>query len=224
MKISIVIPMLNEIETLPDLLAHLLLFKHGGCEIIFVDGGSCDGSKALVECAGFTLLNSTAGRAHQMNVGATHATGDVILFLHADTRLPLTAIKTITQALQQWRYQWGRFDVVIAGQSRLLKIVAFMMNLRSRVTKIATGDQTIFIRRSLFSSIGGFSEQPLMEDIELCQRLKPNFFPACLHDRVITSGRRWETRGVWRTIFLMWALRWHYWRGMSAEKVAAAYR
>lgn len=224
MKISIIIPMLNEIYTLPHLLDHLLPFKHQGCEIIFVDGGSCDGSAALVELAGFKIIYAPSGRAHQMNMGAMQATGEVIIFLHADTRLPIDAIKSITFTTEHWQYQWGRFDVVIAGQSPLLKIIAFMMNWRSRWSGIATGDQAIFIRRSLFFCIGGFPEQPLMEDVELSCRLRDKFQPACLKAKVHTSGRRWETRGVWRTIFLMWKLRWNYWRGVSAEEIAAAYR
>jgi rSAM/selenodomain-associated transferase 2 len=224
MKISIIIPMLNEIDTLADLLDHLLMFKHHDCEIIFVDGGSCDGSAALVEIAGFSIIHSTAGRAHQMNIGAAKATGEVMVFLHADTRLPIDAIQVITHATKDWQHQWGRFDVVITGQSAMLKIVAFMMNCRSRWSSIATGDQAIFIKRSLFICIGGFPEQPLMEDIELCRRLRDNFQPACVREKVFTSGRRWEARGVWRTIFLMWKLRWHYWRGVSADEIAAAYR
>lgn len=224
MKISIIVTMLNEIELLPDLFAHLLPFQRQGCEILFVDGGSDDGSAALAEISGFTVLHSTPGRARQFNNGAAYANGEVMLFLHVDSRLPIDAIEAIIPAMKQWKYQWGRFDVTISGQSLLLKMVAFMMNWRSLITSIATGDQAIFIRRSLFIRIGGFPEQPLMEDIELCKKLKKDFPPACLHQRVSISGRRWEIRGMWYTIFLMWKLRWKYWRGVSAEEIAAAYK
>ncbi len=222
MKLSIVIPILNEQMLLPDLLSHLQPFIENGCNVIFVDGGSQDDSVEFLELSHFKVLHSAEGRARQMNLGAAHASGDVVIFLHADTRLPVDALLAIDACLHQGRYDWGRFDVTIAGRSNMLKMVAFMMNLRSRLTGIATGDQAIFIRRSLFYRVGGFPDQPLMEDIELCRRLKP-LSPACLRQRVVTSGRRWETQGVWRTIFLMWRLRWNYWRGVAIEKIAAKY-
>jgi rSAM/selenodomain-associated transferase 2 len=224
MKISIVVPLLNEAKTLPALLEHLLNFKRRGCEILLVDGGSEDGSVALALLAEFSVIHCTPGRARQMNQGAALATGDMLIFLHADTRLPPNAYELIAQAMALGKYHWGRFDVVIEGQSPLLKLVALMMNLRSSLSSIATGDQAIFIRRSTFFHIGGFPEQPLMEDIELCKRLKQDFPPVRITTRVITSGRRWDERGVWRTIFLMWKLRWDYWRGVPVEKIAAAYR
>jgi hypothetical protein len=148
----------------------------------------------------------------------------VLLFLHADTTLPADAPAAIAQALA-WGADWGRFDVCIAGRSRMLPVVAAFMNRRSRWTGIATGDQAIFVRRTLFNSLGGFPDQPLREDIELSRRLRQRgHAPACLRQRVVTSGRRWDERGAWRTILLMWRLRWQYWRGTPAETLARMYR
>lgn len=224
MRISIIVPMLNEAETLPDLLAHLLPWQRCGCEVLLVDGGSRDGSAAMAECAGFTVLHAEWGRARQMNAGAQAASGEVLLFLHADTRLPAAADHLVRQALADATASWGRFDVQIAGRPPMLHVVGWMMNRRSRLTGIATGDQAIFVRRTVFKAIGGFPDQPLMEDVELSRRLKKRGAPACLKARVITSGRRWETRGVWRTILLMWRLRLAYWLGASPEQLARQYR
>lgn len=228
MRLSVIVPMLNEAAVLPDLLAHLLPLQRAGNEVLLVDGGSTDGSAHMARAAGFTVIDSAAGRARQMNTGAQQARGDVLLFLHADTRLPDGALQRVAHALggplDGAAPVWGRFDVRISGQSPWLKVVARMMNLRSRLSGIATGDQAIFVRRAVFQACGGFPEQPLMEDIELCKRLKRRSAPACLPDRVLTSGRRWESRGVWRTIVLMWRLRLAYWLGASAESIARAYR
>lgn len=224
MRISIIVPMLNEAEALPDLLAHLLPWLRCSCEVLLVDGGSRDGSVVLAECAGFTVLHAERGRARQMNAGAQVASGEVLLFLHADTRLPAAADHLVRQALADPQASWGRFDVQITGRSPMLRVVGWMMNRRSRLTGIATGDQAIFVRRTVFEAIGGFPDQPLMEDVELSRRLKKWGSPACLKARVITSGRRWETRGVWRTILLMWRLRLAYWLGASPEQLARQYR
>ncbi|MBA2660642.1 MAG: TIGR04283 family arsenosugar biosynthesis glycosyltransferase [Nitrosospira sp.] len=223
-NLSIIVPMLNELEELPSLLAHLLPWQRRGCEVLLVDGGSDDGSAALTEFAGFTVITSPAGRARQMNLGAQAAHGDVLLFLHADTRLPEGADALVQEALADGRFEWGRFDVCIEGRSWLLRVVAFFMNLRSRLSGIATGDQAIFVRRAAFEAVGGFPDQPLMEDIELSHRLKRHSPPACIEARAVTSGRRWETRGVCCTIFLMWRLRLAYWRGVAPEQLARAYR
>ena len=157
-------------------------------------------------------------------LAAAGAGGEVLLFLHADTRLPAGASRLIADALRDGTHRWGRFDVRIAGRPFMLRVVAWSMNVRSRWTGIATGDQAIFIDRTTFSSVGGYPDQPLMEDVELARRLCKLSRPACIASKVTTSGRRWETRGVWRTILLMWRLRWAYWRGASPHELAKAYR
>lgn len=222
MKLSIVIPMRNEASELPGLLQHLCVLRECAVEILLVDGGSQDGSASLARDAGFEVLDARAGRAHQMNAGAYASCGDTLLFLHADSRLPQTGVNAIAAALHT--HCWGRFDVRIMGKPLALRFVAAAMNLRSRLTGIATGDQGIFMTRDAFNAVGGFPEQPLMEDIEICRALKSLGPPACLAQRIETSGRRWERCGVFRTILLMWWLRWRYWRGTSADKIARAYR
>ena len=216
--------MLNEAEVLPELLTHLEQFKVDNCEVIFVDGGSSDGSDNLVKALGYPLIGSSPGRAKQMNAGAAQAVGDMLIFLHADTRLPSNALTQINQACAKGVFKWGRFDVTITGHSFWLKWVAVMMNWRSRVTQIATGDQAMFVRRELFIKLGGFPVQPIMEDIALSKKLKRQHKPACVKERVITSGRRWERRGVWRTILLMWLLRLLFSCGVSPRFLAAMYR
>lgn len=156
-----------------------------------------------------------------MNAGATQATGDILLFLHADTQLPVTATSDISLAMQ--RAEWGRFDVCLDSNAPMLWLVSRMMNWRSKLTGIATGDQAIFINKSLFEQIGSYPNQPLMEDIELCKSLKNIAKPACLSSKVITSARRWQQHGTWRTILLMWQLRFDYWRGESAESIKQRY-
>lgn len=222
--LSIVVPVLNEALTLPALFERLLPLSRHGCEVLFVDGGSTDESVAMIECAGFKVVNSQPGRAKQMNAGAAQAKGQTLLFLHADTALPFGAVECVHQALNGDLHQWGRFDVCITGQHWMLRVVGHMMNLRSRWTGIATGDQAMFMTRMVFDSVGGFPDQALMEDIELSKRLLSRSRPACIHHCVSTSGRRWETRGVWRTIFLMWRLRWGYWRGVPVGLLARAYQ
>lgn len=224
MKLSIVVPMWNEAAILPGLLDHLLPFARQGAEVILVDGGSEDGSAELARSAGFTVLQAARGRARQMNAGAAKASGDVLLFLHADTRLPAGASMLIEQALAEGRSVWGRFDVRIEGTSGWFPVITWLMNQRSRLTGIATGDQAIFVTRKAFAEVGGFPDQPLMEDVEISIRLKRLSPPACLRARVVTSGRRWETRGVWRTILLMWSLRLRYFLGTSPDVLARAYR
>jgi rSAM/selenodomain-associated transferase 2 len=221
--LSVVMPVLDEAAGIEATLRALAPLRMLGAEVIVVDGGSRDATVALAApCADHVLL-SPCGRARQMNAGAAQARGDVLLFLHADTLLPDGAEAQIRQALQRGA-AWGRFDVRIGGRSGMLRVVAACMNARSRWTGIATGDQALFVRREVFERIGGFPDQPLMEDIELSRRLRGIGRPACLRARVTTSGRRWETRGVWRTIVLMWRLRWRYWRGESPQSLARAYR
>lgn len=223
MNLSVIVPVLNEAANLPGLCDHLMLLSRQGAEVILVDGGSEDGSSALIECLGFRLIRAPRGRALQMNAGAAVASGNVLLFLHADTRLPSSALQLVTSQVKS-AMAWGRFDVVIDGEPAMLKVVAWLMNRRSRITGIATGDQALFMTRAAFDAVGGFPQQPLMEDIEISRRLRRFVPPICLTDRVHTSGRRWEQRGLWRTIFLMWRLRWAYWRGVPASQLAKAYR
>jgi len=224
-KLSVIVPVLNEARQLPVTLAGLLPLMRQGTEVIIADGGSEDGSAAGGrERAGFTVVRAAHGRARQMNAGAALATGDVLIFLHADTQLPEDAEISIVRALADNRFSWGRFDVRISGRPFMLRVVSRMMNLRSRLTGIATGDQAMFVTRTAFDAAGGFPDQPLMEDIELSSRLLSLSRPACIARCVTTSGRRWETRGVWRTILLMWRLRWDYWRGVPARQLAETYR
>ena len=215
--------MLNERAQLPELLTHLRTFAAESAEIVLVDGGSEDDSVAYARAAGFLVLNSARGRARQMNAGADVASGAILLFLHADTRLAPDALAQVRAAIRAERC-WGRFNVRITGTNPSLAVVARMMNWRSCLSGIATGDQAIFVGKAAFVAVGGFPEQPLMEDIELSKRLKRLARPLCLPGPVLTSGRRWQERGVWRTILLMWRLRWAYWRGASAEVIAERYR
>lgn len=235
MRLSIVIPALREAPNIAATLAALAPLRARGVEVIVVDGGSDDGTAALAAPAADRVLVAARGRARQMNAGAAVARGDVLLFLHADTRLPPDADALVAEALApresaplrprpRQRLRWGRFDVRIEGRPWVLRLVAALMNRRSRFTGIATGDQALFVERALFEQLGGFADQPLMEDIELSRRLRARGAPACLRARVVTSGRRWEQRGPWRTIFLMWRLRWRYWRGESPQALAEAYR
>ena len=224
MKLSIIVPMHDEAPQLPELFAHLLPMQRAGCEIIFADGGSQDGSAMLARVAGYTVVRAERGWARQMNAGAAVATGEVLLFLHADTRLPGGAMHHVVRALSGGPHCWGRFDVCISGRPFMLHVIGRMMNWRSRLTGIATGDQALFVRRDAFEKLHGYPDQPLMEDVELCGRLKVLSRPACLAQCVTTSGRRWETRGVWPTIFLMWRLRWQYWLGADAAELARRYR
>ena len=221
--LSIIVPLLNEAGQLPGLLTHLLIWRSRGCEVILVDGGSTDGSLAMIEASGLSVLSAPRGRAREMNAGAAKATGDVLLFLHGDTRLCENADTLVRNALAKGKKVWGRFDVRIAGDHWLLPVIGCFMNNRSRLTGIATGDQAIFVAKETFNALGGFADIPLMEDIELSKRLRRVTAPACLRQKVTTSGRRWQERGVWKTILLMWRLRWAYWRGTPVEKLAERY-
>jgi rSAM/selenodomain-associated transferase 2 len=222
-SLSIIIPALNEAANLPLLLAQLAPLRERGAQLIVADGGSDDGApELLAELAQW--LPAPRGRARQMNAGAAQASGELLWFVHADSQIPPAADHLIGAALADGQHCWGRFDVAISGRPWMLKVVAQMINWRSRLTGIATGDQGIFVRRSTFEGLGGFADLPLMEDVELTSRLRKISKPACIRERLTTSGRRWQTRGVWRTIFLMWRLRWAYWRGVPIAQIAEAYR
>lgn len=223
MPLSIIIPCLNEAAGIVETLAALQPLRGRGAEVIVVDGGSSDGTAALAQSWADRVIAAPPGRAVQMNAGAMQAHGEILLFLHADCRPPGAADAVIVDGLKRHRKSWGRFDVHIAGRHPMLRIVAALMNARSRLTGIATGDQGIFVTRSLFEAVGRFPEIALMEDIELSRRLKRFGEPLCLPHRMTASGRRWERQGVLRTIFLMWSLRLAYWLGADPDKLALRY-
>ena len=219
--LSIVMPVLDEGERIAAAIDALAPLVARGGELIVVDGGSHDGTADRARAGGARVVCAPRSRAAQMNAGATAAHGGSLLFLHADTRLPDGADDLIAQALRT--RAWGRFDVQIEGRHPMLRVVAAMMNLRSRITGISTGDQAMFMSRAAFGQAGGFPAQPLMEDIELSARLRRIGRPACLTACVVTSGRRWERDGTWRTILLMWRLRFAYWRGAPPDDLHRRY-
>lgn len=221
-KYSIIVPTLNEAEGIGDFLLALQgLREH--CEIIVADAGSTDGTHKI--SSGFVdqFITVAKGRAKQMNAGVEKASGEIFIFLHADTYLPEQALQYIWQGIEKGA-QWGRFDIQLTGQSGMLKVIAQMMNWRSRMTGIATGDQGIFITRQAFMQIGGYADIALMEDIEASMRLKKISLPYCIKATVKSSARRWEEFGVWRTIALMWSLRFRYYLGASPEALVQLYR
>jgi rSAM/selenodomain-associated transferase 2 len=222
-SLSIVVPVLNEARGIAAALAALQPLRARSHEVIVVDGGSSDGTQELARGAADRIVSAARGRAGQMNAGAAAARGGILLFLHADTRLPENADALILRNLVSSGGDWGRFDVRIEGRSPLLRVVAFCMNLRSRLTGIATGDQAIFVRRDAFDCAGGYPPIELMEDIALCTALRRRSAPVCLGDAVLTSGRRWEKSGVLRTVVLMWWLRLQFFFGAAPARLARTY-
>lgn len=224
MSLTIVVPVLNESAAIADSLGALQPLRARGVRVIVVDGGSHDATVEMARPLVDAVVTAERGRAPQMNAGARQAgPADVLLFLHADTRLPPRADRAILGAVGRGA-RWGRFDVRIEGRPALLRWVAGLMNARSRLTGICTGDQAIFVAREFFEALGGFPDQPLMEDIEFSRRARRRARPAVLRPVVLTSGRRWERHGVWRTIVQMWSLRWRYWRGADPAALARDYR
>ena len=221
-ELSIIVPVLDEAPQIAERLKRLQALRAQGVELIVVDGGSVDGTAELASALADRVLISARGRATQMNAGAAASQGRVLLFLHADTTLPETALQAVLTAVRAGA-TWGRFDVRIDGRQLLLRIVERMMNWRSRLTGIATGDQAIFVRREVFERAGAYPDLPLMEDIALASALKRLAPPACLGESVITSGRRWEMHGVARTILLMWWLRAAYFLGADPTRLARRY-
>lgn len=221
-SLSIIIPVLDEAPRIGGLLGGLQALRGAGVELLVVDGGSRDGTPQCANGLADRIIAAPRGRAAQMNAGARASRGEILLFLHADTQLPAGADSAVMRATGAGA-QWGRFDVRIEGRHPLLPIVAGMMNWRSRLTGIATGDQAIFVRRELFERVGGYPELPLMEDIRLSASLKRLAPPACLAERVETSGRRWERHGVLRTILLMWRLRAAFFLGADPALLARRY-
>lgn len=222
-KLSIIIPTLDEAGGIQEQLVMLQRLRARGVELIVVDGGSRDDTPIKARLLADRLLTAPRGRARQMNAGAEQAKAEVLLFLHADTRLPERADDLILQGLAASGRHWGRFDVAIEGRHPLLPVIAWFMNRRSRLTGIATGDQGMFMRRETFDKIGGFPDIPLMEDIVLSRRLRDLGPPLCLPQRAVTSGRRWERGGVIRTVWLMWSLRLAFWLGADPAQLARRY-
>ena len=220
-NVSIVVPVFNEEEQAANLISRLILLQDYVKDIILVDGGSTDRTVELLSKQ-FTLISSAKGRANQMNAGAKHASGTWLVFVHADTQFTSRHLNhLIEQATQS---QWGRFDVQLDARGMSFRIIEWFINLRSRLTSIATGDQCIFVRKALFDRLGGYADIPLMEDVDFSKRAKRLAKPACLNIKVITSARRWLTHGVIKTVVLMWKLRLLFWLGVEPEKLAKLYR
>jgi rSAM/selenodomain-associated transferase 2 len=222
MRVSIVMPALNEAASIEAALTALAPYRQHGAEVVVADGGSADATMELAKPLADKVLSAPRGRASQMNAGAGVAVGDILLFLHADTRLPADADRLVLDGLARSARQWGRFDVRIE-EGGLLRLVALTMNLRSRLTGIATGDQAMFVTRAAFERVGGFPAIALMEDVALSARLKRLSRPLCLAARVTASGRRWHKHGLLRTILLMWRLRLRYFLGADPARLARDY-
>jgi len=222
-KLSAIVPALNEADMIGGTLVALAPIRGRGHEVLVVDGGSRDATLSAVGEFADRVLSAPKGRARQMNAGAAAATGDVLWFVHADTQPPADADAPISHAVKSGAL-WGRFDVQLAGRQRSLRLVERMINLRSRITGIATGDQGIFVRRDVFEQLGGFPDIALMEDVAFSRRLKRLARPCCLRHTVVTSSRRWENHGILRTIVLMWRLRLAYALGADPAVLARRYR
>jgi len=222
MFVSIIIPVLNEENSIKELLQQLQAYRQQGHEVIVVDGGSHDNTRLVADSLSDKVISSEAGRALQMNNGATQSRHEILWFLHADTIIPENAIEQIQQVLN--KSDWGRFNVKLSGSHILFRIIETMMNVRSCVSSIATGDQGIFVKRKVFGQVNEYSNIPLMEDVDLSRKLKKLSKPVCLKYTLITSSRRWEKNGIYLTILLMWKLRFLYWVGVSPEHLARQYR
>jgi rSAM/selenodomain-associated transferase 2 len=221
MRVSVVIPVLNEADAIARTLTRVR--QAGGCQSVVVDGGSDDETVAVARLYADVVISSPRGRARQMNAGAHVAEGEVLLFLHADTTLPQEFLRLLSNALNDRQIVGGRFDVRLDAEGWPFRMIETMMNVRSRMTKIATGDQAIFVRREVFQKMGGYPDLELMEDVEFSRRLKREGAIACLRERVTTSARRWQRHGVTRTIVKMWALRLCHFFGVSTARLRAHY-
>lgn len=222
MFVSIIIPTFNEESIIETLLQQLQAYRQQGHEVIVVDGGSVDNTVSISNSLSDKVISSSSGRALQMNNGATQAENNVLWFIHADTILPDNAIDNIQRALT--KSDWGRFNVKLSGSNILFRVIEAMMNIRSCLTGVATGDQAIFVNREIFDSVNGYSDLPLMEDVDLSKKLKKLSRPNCLKEVLTTSSRRWEDKGIFSTVLLMWKLRFLYWLGVSADKLVEQYK
>ena len=222
-RLSIIVPVLDEGERISAALEALSPLRARGAEIVIVDGGSTDATLEGAEGAADLVIVAPRGRASQMNAGALQARGETLLFLHCDTQLPQHADRLVLEALARSGRVWGRFDVELAGRPRMLRVIAALMNFRSRLTGIATGDQAIFVTREAFTKVGHYPDIPLMEDVALSKALKRLTPPAAIKERAIASGRRFESKGVLRLILLMWTLRFAYWAGADPGLLAKRY-
>lgn len=220
-SVSVIVPVRNEADQLADVLASIRRALHDDDELVVVDGGSTDASAEIATRFANRVLHSAPGRARQMNAGALEAKGTWLWFVHADSQL-LPAHRAALESLPDSAL-WGRFAVRLSGQRAMYSVIALLMNLRSRLTAIATGDQAIFVRREVFDEVGGFADLPLMEDIALCAQLRRKARPCCARPALVTSSRRWQQNGVWKTIWLMWSLRWRFWRGEDPARLHRDY-
>jgi len=223
LSVAVVIPVLNEAELL-QLYTEKFQALHRQYDVIFCDGGSEDKTFELLQKYGLNYCRSSHGRALQMNAGAFLCKSDILLFIHADTIICSCNIERIKQVMQDKSVVGGRFNVRLSGDCFLFRIIEFMINVRSRLTGISTGDQCQFVRRDVFESMGGFPEQALMEDVAFSKQLKRYGKIACLSNKVITSSRRWEQHGIVKTVWLMWKIRFLYWWGTSPEQLAEMYK
>jgi len=223
MKVSIIIPVLNEAEHIADTLKSLDAYRRQGHEVIVIDGGSNDDTVSITQQYADKVLHSDAGRAIQMNSGIDEAMGDALLFLHADTRLPGDAVSKVINAIEDG-YFWGHFNVRLSGKHFMFRIIERMMNMRSCITGVATGDQAIFVGLESIEIVGTYPQLPLMEDVVFSKRLRKLGWPACIKQQVVTSSRRWEDKGILRTMLLMWRLRLLFFLGVSADKLARQYQ
>ena len=231
-ELSLIIPVLNERDLLPELIKQIEVLRPA--ETIIVDGGSDDGSWEWLQehwqgrSDSFTLLSTTTGRAQQMNVGAQSAQYDVLLFLHADTQLPINAKELILNAAPKANLEtfWGRFDVRFSTfkNPKSMAVIAYFINLRSRVSNVATGDQAIFVSRYLFKEIRGFDDIEIMEDVAFSKKLRRIERPLCLRAAVISSARRWERNGVMATVIQMWLFRLAFVLGVTPARLKRSYR
>jgi len=222
-KISIVIPVLNESLFFTKQQLYLRALLNLGHEVIIVDGGSDDDSLVAAENLGCKCIHTKASRGFQLHTGANESAHDVLVFLHADNILPLTSLDNILSSLKHPTAHWGRFNVEFSNKRLIFKVIAWFMNKRSCITGITTGDQTLFIKRNTYFNSGGFSDIPIMEDVELSKKLKKFSHPICLNSTVTTSSRKWEQQGITKTIFLMWRMRLLYYFGVPADRLVKSY-